>query len=79
MTAYGTARSSPSGTFTATDNGGRWVFEGPLTMDDAARALDEADELPPPSDGIVDFRGLLQVDSLLPRFFEVQHRGIRYT
>jgi len=61
--AYGTARSSPLGTFTATDNGGRWVFEGPLTMDDAARVLDEADELPPPSDGIVDFRGLLQADS----------------
>jgi len=63
MIAQGTARSSPSGTFTATDNGGRWVFEGPLTMDDAARVLDEADALPPPSDGIVDFRGLLQADS----------------
>jgi oxygen-independent coproporphyrinogen-3 oxidase len=23
--------------------------------------------------------GLLQVDSLLPRFFEPEHRGIRYT
>ena len=61
MIAQGTARSSPSGTFTATDTG--WVFEGPLTMDDAARVLHEADELPPPSDGVVDFRGLLQADS----------------
>ena len=24
-------------------------------------------------------RGLLQVDTLLPRFFEPEHRGIRYT
>jgi oxygen-independent coproporphyrinogen-3 oxidase len=24
-------------------------------------------------------KGLLQVDALLPRFFEPQHRGIRYT
>ena len=23
--------------------------------------------------------GLLRVDSLLPRFFEAEHRGIRYT
>jgi oxygen-independent coproporphyrinogen-3 oxidase len=24
-------------------------------------------------------KGLLQVDTLLPRFFEPEHRGIRYT
>ncbi len=32
-------------------------------MDDAARVLDDAEALPPPSQGIVDFRGLLQADS----------------
>ena len=32
-------------------------------MDDAARVLDEAEALTPPSKGIVDFRGLLQADS----------------
>ena len=56
-----TTRSS--GTFVATDNGGRWVFQGPLTMDNAARVLDESEALTPPTDGIVDFRGLLQADS----------------
>ena len=32
-------------------------------MDDAARMLDEAEALTPPSKGIVDFRGLLQADA----------------
>ena len=54
-------RSSPSGVFAETD--GTWVFEGPLTIDNAARVLDESDSLPPPSTGVVDFRGLLQADS----------------
>lgn len=32
-------------------------------MDNAARVLDESEALTPPTDGIVDFRGLLQADS----------------
>ena len=63
MTAHGSVRSAQSGTFAPTDNGARWVFQGSLTMDDAARVLDAAEALPPPSQGIVDFRGLLQADS----------------
>ena len=63
MTAYGPARSAPSDTFAQTDNGARWVFQGTLTMDDAARVLDDAEALPLPAQGIVDFRGLLQADS----------------
>ena len=62
MTVYDGARAARAGTFAATDDG-RWVFEGSLTMEDAARALDEADALPAPAEGIVDFRGLLQADS----------------
>ena len=54
-------RSSPLGAFAETD--GSWVFQGPLTIDNAAHVLDETDTLPPPSTGIVDFRGLLQADS----------------
>jgi len=61
--AHGPARSAQSDTFTLTDDGARWVFQGTLTMDDAARVLDDAEALPPPSQGIVDFRGLLQADS----------------
>ena len=63
MTARGSPRSAQSDTFAPTDNGARWVFQGSLTMDDAARVLDDAEALPPPSQGIVDFRGLLQADS----------------
>ncbi|HEY3178688.1 MAG TPA: STAS domain-containing protein [Casimicrobiaceae bacterium] len=55
--------SSQTGTFTPTDNGTRWVFHGALTMDDASRVLEDAEALPLPSKGIVDFRGLLQGDS----------------
>jgi phospholipid transport system transporter-binding protein len=62
VTAYDGARATRAGTFAATDDG-RWVFEGSLTMEDAARVLDEIDALPPPTDGTIDFRGLLQADS----------------
>ena len=63
MTAYGPARSAQSDTFSQTEDGARWVFQGTLTMDDAARVLDDAEALPLPAHGIVDFRGLLQADS----------------
>ena len=63
MSAFAPARSAQSDTFAPTDDGARWVFQGSLTMDDAARVLDDAEALPPPSQGIVDFRGLLQADS----------------
>jgi phospholipid transport system transporter-binding protein len=59
---YDGARATRAGSFAATDDG-HWVYEGALTMEDAARVLDEADALPPPTDGTVDFRGLLQADS----------------
>lgn len=39
------------------------MFQGTLTLDDAARVLDESEALPPPSKRIIDFRGLLQADS----------------
>ena len=55
--------SSQTGTFTCSDGGARWVFHGSLTMDDASRVLADADALPLPSEGIIDFRGLLQGDS----------------
>jgi phospholipid transport system transporter-binding protein len=32
-------------------------------MDNAARVLDQSESLTPPTDGVVDFRGLLQADS----------------
>jgi len=60
--AYDGARATRAGAFAVTDDG-RWVFEGSLTMEDAARVFDETDALPAPTDGIVDFRGLLQADS----------------
>src|SRR5438309_1995929 len=63
VTAFGPARSAPSDTFAQTDNGARWVFQGTLTMDDAARVLEDAEALPLPTQVIVDFRGLLQADS----------------
>jgi len=63
VTEHGPPRSAQSDTFAPTENGARWVFQGSLTMDDAARVLEDAEALPAPSRGIIDFRGLLQADS----------------
>jgi phospholipid transport system transporter-binding protein len=55
-------RAEP-GEFAAVDEGGRWLFTGGLTFDDAARVLEASRELALPATGIVDFAGLHAADS----------------
>ena len=51
------------GAFAATDDGARWRFDGVLTMDTAAAALDASRALALPATGVVDFSGLTHADS----------------
>jgi phospholipid transport system transporter-binding protein len=57
------AATALSGAFVAVDGGARWRFDGALTMDSAADALEAARALPLPGTGVVDFSGLAQADS----------------
>ena len=49
------------GGFAASSEG--WAFAGALTLDDAAKVLEASQALPLPSNGVVDFGGLMQADS----------------
>ena len=58
----GEAPGAPTaGAFAASNEG--WVFAGALTLDDAANVLEASRALPLPSNGVVDFGGLMQADS----------------
>ena len=71
------AASAASGAFVPTDGGARWRFEGELTMDTAAGALEAANVMPLPSAGIVDFDGLRHADSAaLAVMIALKRRGI---
>ncbi len=75
MTTVATAAPAA---FRAADGGARWTFEGALTMDTAAAALETAQALPLPSGGVVDFSGLRQADSAaLAVMLELKQRGRR--
>jgi ABC-type transporter Mla MlaB component len=63
--------------FSATDGGARWTFDGRLTIDTAAAAVDRAHALPLPATGIVDFSGMHQADSAaLAVMLALKRRGI---
>ena len=62
--------------FVVTDDGARWRFDGALTMDTAAIALERSQALPLPSGGVVDFGGLRHADSAaLAVMIELKRRG----
>ena len=71
MTAYGPARSAQSDTFAPTDNGARWVFQGTLTMDDAARVLDDADHRQGLRAGALRYAQSWTVDDVVGRLLEI--------
>ena len=63
--------------FAAMDGGTRWRFDGALTMDTAAAALEASHALPLPSAGVVDFAGMHHADSAaLAVMIELKRRGI---
>jgi phospholipid transport system transporter-binding protein len=69
--------SPAAGAFVATDGGLRWRFEGALTMDTAAGALEAARVLPLPSSGVVRFDGLRHADSAaLAVMIALKRRGV---
>ena len=52
----------PEGRFA--QDGDAWRYEGALVLDNAARVLAEADSLPLPASGVVDFAALERADSV---------------
>jgi phospholipid transport system transporter-binding protein len=60
--ATDSANATPDA-FVAIDAGARWRFDGALTMDTGAVALEGSRALPLPGAGVVDFSGLRHADS----------------
>ena len=61
MIREATAEGASSGGFSASNDG--WYFNGALTLDAAAAALEASEALALPANGIVDFSGLKHADS----------------
>lgn len=57
------ARNATAGTFAVSDDQSRWTFEGALTFDNAAAALEASKALALPVSGRIDLSGLRTVDS----------------
>jgi len=71
------AESPAAAAFVATDGGLRWRFDGALTMDTAAGALEASSALPLPSAGVIDFDGLRHADSAaLAVMIALKRRGV---
>ncbi len=65
-----------SGAFAASEDLSRWTFEGALTFDNAAAALEASTALDLPTSGRVDLSGLGSVDSsALAVVFALKRRG----
>lgn len=57
----GEAEGAAIGGFSASNEG--WLFTGALTLDDAAAVLEASQALSLPTNGVVDFSGLMHADS----------------